>query len=74
MYKLHVSYNDVFRLLLRQPKYCSVCTMFVETRLPNSKAVIRNSMYIFMLRLDASYNKLVIAIVNSDLNKNILYT
>ena len=39
--------------------------MFVENRVPNSKAVIRNIVYKFML--DASYNKLVIAIANSDL-------
>ena len=29
--------------------------------------MIRNIVYTFMLRLDASYNKLVIAMVNSDL-------
>ena len=40
--------------------------MFIENHVPNSKAVIRNSVYKFMLKLDASYNKLVIAIVNSD--------
>ena len=67
IHKLYVAYNNVFRLLLRQLKYCNASTMFVENRVPNSKAVIRNSVNKFMLRLDASYNKLVIAIVNSDL-------
>ena len=65
--KLHVAHNKVFRLLLRQPKYCSASTMLVENRVHNSKAVIRNIVYKFMLRLDTSHNKLVIAIVNSDL-------
>ena len=41
--------------------------MFVENRVPNSKAVIRNIVYKFMPRLEASHNKLVIAIVNNDL-------
>ena len=66
--KLHFAYNNVFRLLLSKPKCCSAFTMFVENRVPNSKAVIRDTVYKFMLRLDASYNKPVIAIVNSDLN------
>ena len=66
-HKLHAAYNNVFQLLLRHPKSCSASTMFEENCVPNSKAVIRNIVYKFMLRLDASYNKLVIAIVNSDL-------
>ena len=67
IHKLHVAYNNVFRLLLNQPKYCSASTMFVEYHVPASKAVIRNIVYKFMRRLDASYNKLVIAIINSDI-------
>ena len=67
IHKLHVAYNNVFRLLLNQPKYCSASTMFVEYHVPDSKAVIRNLVYKFMRRLDASYNKLVIAIINSDI-------
>ena len=62
---LRVAYNNVFRLLLNQPKYCSASTMFVEYHVSNSKAVIRNLVY--ALRLDAACNKLVIAIINSDL-------
>ena len=67
IHKLHVAYNNVFRLLLNQPKYCSASTMFVEYHVPDSKTVIRNLVYKFMRRLDASYNKLVIAIINSDI-------
>ena len=51
IHKLHVAYNNVFQLLLIQPKYCSASTMFVENRVPKSKAVIRNVVYIFILRL-----------------------
>ena len=66
-HKLHVAYNNVFCLLLNQPKYCSASTTFVEYHLPDSKAVIRNLVYKFMPRLDTSYNNLVIAITNSDI-------
>ena len=66
-HKLHVAYINVFRLLLNQPKYCNASTMFVENRVTDSKAVIRNLVYPFMRRLDASHNKLVVAIINSDL-------
>ena len=53
IHNLHVAYNNVFRLLLNQPKYCSASTMFVEYLVPDSKAVIRNLVYKFMRRLDA---------------------
>ena len=56
IHKLHVAYNNVFRLLLNQPKHCSVSTMFGEYHVPDNKAVIRNTVYTFMLRLDASRN------------------
>ena len=52
IHNLHVAYNNVFRLLLNQPKYCSASTMFVEYHVPDSKVVIRNLVYKFMRRLD----------------------
>ena len=70
IYTLHVAYNNVFRLLINQPKYCSASTMFKLLNIPcvpDSKAVIRNLVYKFIRRLDASYNKLVIAIIDSDI-------
>ena len=67
IHTLHVAYNNVFRLLQNQPKYCNASTVFVEYHVPDSKAAIRNLVYKFMRRLDASYNKLVIAIINSDI-------
>ena len=67
IHKLHVAYNNVFRLLLNQPKYCSASTMFVEYHVSDSKAVIRNLVYKCMRRLDGSYNRLVTVIINSDI-------
>ena len=53
IHNLHVAYNNMFHLLLNQPKYCSASTLFVEYHAPDSKAVIRNLVYKFMRRLDA---------------------
>ena len=64
---IYVAYNNLFRLLLNQPKYCSAPTMFIEHHAPDSKAVIINLVFKFMRRLDASYNKLVIVIIKSDI-------
>ena len=54
-------------MLLRLPTCCSASYIFVENRVPNSQAVITNLVFKFKLRLDASDNKMVIAIVSSDL-------
>ena len=54
-----------FAYFLNQPKYCSASTMFVEYYVTNNKGVNKNLVYKLMLRFDASYNTLVIAIVNS---------
>ena len=64
IYQLNVVYNNVLRML---PKYCSASTMFVENCFPNSQAVIRKLVYKCMLTPDASDDKMVIAIVRSDL-------
>ena len=56
IHRLHVAHNkknNVFLLLLNQPKYCSASTMFVEYHVPDSKAAIRNLVYKFMWRIDA---------------------
>ena len=34
IHTLHVAYNNLFRLLLHQPKYRSAATMFVEYNVP----------------------------------------
>ena len=67
IHKRCVACNSVFLLLLCQPKYCNASTMFVEYHVPNTKAVIRNRVYQFMFKLDASCNKLGIAIISVDL-------
>ena len=48
-------------------KYCSASSMFVGYHVPDSKAVIRNLVGKFMLRFDVSHNKLVLAIINTDI-------
>ena len=46
---------------------CGLYGLNHDINVPDSKAVIRNLVYKFMHRLAASYNKLVIAIINSDI-------
>ena len=36
IHKLKVAYNNVFRMFLRLPKYCSASTIFVENCVLNS--------------------------------------
>ena len=68
IHNLHVAYNNVFHLLLNQPKYCSASTMFVEYHVPDSKAVIRNLVYKFMRRIYALIiSWYITAIINSDI-------
>ena len=66
----------MFCLLLNQPKYCSASTIFVEYHVPDSKAIIRNLVYEFMRRLDASYNKESGYLIQdkTTLDQNFVYT
>ena len=62
--KLNVAYNNVFRFLLRLPRDaqgrpCSASGMFVNRRVKSFQEIIRNVIYKFRCRLDASENKLV---------------
>ena len=41
-HSLNVAYNNILRRLLRRPRFCSASGLFVECRIPNCKAVIRN--------------------------------
>ena len=36
IHNLHVAHNNVFHLMLSQPKYCSASTMFVEYHVPDT--------------------------------------
>ena len=63
IHRLHVCYSNVIRRLPRLPKYCSASAMFAERLTPDCKAVIRNLVYQFMLRLNKSRNTLIIAVL-----------
>ena len=66
-HRLNVAYNNVLRRLLRRPRFCSASGLFVECRIPNCKAVIRNLIFRFMTRLDLSKNSIISTILVSDI-------
>ena len=59
MKKLQVAYNDALRILLKRPRWLSASEMFVNARVNTFNAVLRNLMYRFMCRLDASENQII---------------
>ena len=70
--KLMVAYNNVFRYFLRLPRDaqgrpCSASGMFVSRKVKSFQEIMRNVVYKFKCRLDASENELVM----STLFKNI---
>ena len=67
IHRLRVCCNNVFRRLLRLPKYCNASAMFAERLIPDCKAVIQNLVYRFMSRLDKSRNTLIIAVLGTDI-------
>ena len=66
-HRLNVAYNNILRRLLRRPRFCSASGLFVECRIPNCKAVIRNLIFKFMIRLDLSKNSIIFTILGSDI-------
>ena len=62
--KLNVAYNNVFRFLLRLPRDdqgrpCSASGMFVNRRVKSFQEILRNVIFKFRCRLEASENELV---------------
>ena len=62
--KLNVAYNNVFRFLLRLPRDaqgrpCSASGMFVNRKVRSFQEILRNVIFKFRCRLDASQNELV---------------
>ena len=45
--KLLVAYNDAFRQLLREPRWCSASRLFVYNNVPSFDAVVRKLVYSF---------------------------
>ena len=70
--KLNVAYNNVFRFFLRLPRDaqgrpCSASGMFVTRKVKSFQEILRNVVFKFWCRLDASENELV----KSTLFKNV---
>ena len=65
--KLHVAYNNAFRMLFNLPRDCSASGMFVSNRVNSSQAIIRNLCFRFSTRLELSENILIKKLLASDI-------
>ena len=65
--KLQVAYNDAFRQLLREPRWCSASRLFVYNNIPSFDAVVRKLVYSFWCSLCKSDNMLIQAVLSSDI-------
>ena len=61
--KLNVAYNDVIRLLLHLSRYQSASQLFANINVLAFQAVVRNSIFAFITRLDKSENVIVLGLV-----------
>ena len=68
--KLHVAYNNAFRMFFNLPRDCSASGMLAENRVYSSHAIIRNLSFRFMTRLELSNNTLIRSLLNSDIRWN----
>ena len=59
--------NNAFRMMHNLPTYCSASEMFTVNRVADCKAVIRNLVHRFMMRLMISKHLLVCSILSGDL-------
>ena len=66
-HKLKVAFNNAFRMMHNLPTYCSASEMFTVNGVADCKAVIRNLVHRFMMRLTISKHLLVRSILSSDL-------
>ena len=66
-HKLKVAFNNAFRMMHNLPTYCSASEMFTVNRVADCKAVIRNLVDRFMMRLTISKHLLVRSILSSNL-------
>ena len=63
---IYVAYNNVFRLLCNEPRYCIASYMFVTRGLPTCKMLIRKKVYNCMMCTAKSSNTILQIILNSD--------
>ena len=66
-HKLKVAFNNAFRMMHNLPTYCSASEMCTVNRVADCKAVMRNLVHRFMMRLTISKHLLVRSILSSDL-------
>jgi len=64
--KLRVAYNDAFRQLLHEPRWCSASRLFVFHNVSSFSAIIRKLVYSLLCSLRDSNNLLVCAMLHSD--------
>ena len=64
--QLYVAYNNSFRIIIRQPPWCSASHMFVTRKVPSCKEIIRKLTLKFLYRIHNSNNSIIRAITNSD--------
>ena len=67
LHKLKVAFSNAFRMMHTLPTYCSASEMFTVNRVGDCKAVIKNLVHRFMMRLTISKHLLVRSIFSSDL-------
>jgi len=65
--KLKVAYNDGFRLLLNEPRWCSASSLFVYHNVPTFDALIRKLIYALWRSCHHSSNVLVDKLFASDI-------
>jgi len=65
--KLNVAYNDAFRQLLQQPRWCSASQLFVLNNVPTFSANVRKLVYSLYCSLQMSDNVLVQTALNCDM-------
>jgi len=65
--KLNVAYNDAFRHLLHEPRWCSASQLFMANNVSSFAANIRKLVYSLWRSLNASDNVLINAALRSDL-------
>jgi len=65
--KLRVAYNDAFRQLLQEPRWCSASKLFVLNSVSSLPANMRKLTFSLWRSLQTSDNSLVNAVLSSDL-------
>ena len=65
--KLNIAYNDAFRQLLQEPRWCSASQLFVNNNVSSFAANIHKLVYSLWRSLNASNSVLVTTTLRSDL-------